>query len=193
MNEYITGITIKKIRKQNKLTQSELADLLCVSNKTISKWETGKGYPDIEMLETLSKVLKVSLIELFEGNILNNSNVSSNLLKSKFYVCPICGNIITSVGEGVISCHGITLSPLQAKEEKNLLHIEIIENEYFVSINHEMTKDNYISFISAVSADSIQIKKLYPESNAEAYFKRAGVRFIYYFDNQEGLFVYRLK
>jgi len=193
MNEYITGSTIKKLREENKLTQNELAKLLNVSDKTISKWETGKGYPDIEMLQPLSKIFNVSIIELLNGNTITNTNISSNLLKTKFYVCPICGNVITSFGESVIMCHGITLKPCVPIEDKGLLNIKIIENEYYVSINHPMSKENYISFISALSSDSIQIKKFYPENAAEAYFRITGVRYIYYYSNVDGLFYKKIK
>jgi len=188
MNEYITGSTIKKLREELKLTQNELAELLNVSDKTISKWETGKGYPDIEMLEPLSKVLNVSIIELLNGNTITNTNISANLLRTKFYVCPICGNVITSIGESVIMCHGITLKPCIPEEDKDLLHIERIENEYYVSINHPMSKENYISFVAAISPDTIQIKKCYPECNAEAYFRITGVKYIYYYSNVDGLY-----
>jgi len=188
MNEYITGLTIKKLREENKLTQVELAKRLNISDKTISKWETGKGYPDIEMLEPLAKVFNVSIVELLNGNTISNSNVSANLLKANFYVCPICKNVITSIGEGLIMCHGISL-PVQEKEEDNgLIDIQKIENEYYVSIKHEMSKTNYISFIAAVASDSIQIKKLYPEASPEAYFRIPGVKYIYYYSNNDGLF-----
>lgn len=192
MNEYITGKTIKELREKNKLTQNELANLLGVTDKTISKWETGKGYPDIEMLEPLSQVFHVSIIELLNGNLITNSNVSSNLLKSKFYVCPVCGNVITSIGESLVMCHGITLPPCVVEEDDGTINIENIENEYYVTINHLMNKKNYVSFIAAVGSEGIQIKKLYPESNPEAYFRIAGVRYIYYYSNIEGLFYKKL-
>ena len=46
MNEYVTGAIIKELREKNHLTQAELAEKINVSDKTVSKWETGKGYPD---------------------------------------------------------------------------------------------------------------------------------------------------
>lgn len=50
MNQYVTGAVIKELREKNHMTQAELAVRLCVSDKTISKWETGKGYPDMSLL-----------------------------------------------------------------------------------------------------------------------------------------------
>ena len=61
MDEYVTGTTIKTLRQRQKLTQAQLADILCVSDKTISMWETGRGFPDISFLEPLAKVLQVSV------------------------------------------------------------------------------------------------------------------------------------
>ena len=76
------------------MTQAELAEKLCVSDKTISKWGTAKGYPDISLLEPIEKVFGVSITELISGNAINNVNVSANMLRSNFYVCPVCGNTI---------------------------------------------------------------------------------------------------
>ena len=94
MNQYITGAVIKNLREKNHLTQAELAERICVSDKTISKWETAKGYPDISLLEPIAKVFGVSITELLSGNAIRNGNVSANMLRSHFYVCPVCGNTI---------------------------------------------------------------------------------------------------
>ena len=58
MNNYITGAAIKALREKNRLTQQQLAEKLCVSDKAISKWETGKGFPDISLIEPLANVLQ---------------------------------------------------------------------------------------------------------------------------------------
>ena len=109
MNQYVTGAVIKELRERNHLTQAELAERLCVSDKTISKWETAKGYPDISLLESIAKVFGISITELISGNAVSNVNVSANMLRSRFYVCPVCGNIIHCMGEAVIHCHGVLL------------------------------------------------------------------------------------
>lgn len=190
MNQYVTGAVIKELREKKHLTQAELAEKLCVSDKTISKWETAKGYPDISLLEPIAKILEVSITELITGNAVNNVNVSANMLRSKFYVCPVCGNVIHSMGEAVIHCHGILLSPCQAEEtnEKHMIFIEKAEDEYYVRIEHDMIKQHYISFIAALSSDKIQMVKLYPEGNAEARVKINGVKKILFFCNRDGLF-----
>jgi len=190
MNQYITGATIKALREKRKLTQLQLANMLNVSDKTISKWETGKGYPDITLLEPIADALNVSVPELMSGKIISNANVSANMMKSKFYVCPVCGNVIHAMGDAVIYCHGILLAPIDFEEadEKHKIHVEKVEDEYYVKIYHDMTKKHYISFIAAVSMDKTQIVKLYPEGNAEARFKINGARKIYFYCNRDGLF-----
>ena len=190
MNPYVTGNVIKELREQCQLTQVELAEKIGVSDKTISKWETAKGYPDISLLEPIAKALGVSMTELVTGNAVSNVNVSANMLRSKFYVCPICGNIIHSMGEAVMQCHGILLSPCQPEEtdENHMIFIERVEDEYYIRIEHDMTKQHYISFIAALSSDKIQMIKLYPEGNAEARVKINGVKKILFYCNRDGLF-----
>ena len=191
MNQYVTGAVIKELREKHKLTQLELADKLNVSDKTISKWETGKGYPDITLLEPIAEAFGVSVTELISGKAISNVNVSANMLRSKFYVCPVCGNIIYSMGEAVIQCHGVQLLPCQAEEadEMHQIRIERDADEFYVhNIDHEMTKKHYITFIAALSGDRLQLTKLYPEGSAEARFKVNGVRKILYYCNRDGLF-----
>jgi len=151
MNQYVTGAVIRELREKNKMTQLQFAEMLGVSDKTVSKWETGKGYPDITLLEPIAEAFRISVTELISGNTIHNENVSANMMRSKFYVCPVCGNVIHSMGESVINCHGIQLSPLEAEEsdEQHMIFIERVEDEYYVRIDHSMTKEHYISFIAA--------------------------------------------
>lgn len=190
MNQYVTGAVIKELREKNHMTQAELAERLGVSDKTISKWETAKGYPDISLLEPLASILGVSITELISGNAVSNVNVSANMLRSKFYVCPVCGNVIHSMGEAVIHCHGILLSPCQTEEtdENHMIFIERVEDEFYIRIDHDMTKQHYISFVATISSDKIQMIKLYPEGNAEARVKINGVKKILFYCNRDGLF-----
>ena len=190
MNQYVTGAVIRELREKNKMTQSQLARALEVSDKAVSKWETGRGWPDITLLEPLASVFHVSVTELISGSTVKNANVSSNMLRSLFYVCPVCGNVIHSMGEAVITCHGILLKPEYAEpsDESHKIFVERTEDEYFVRIEHDMTKQHYISFVAAVSSDRIQMAKLYPEGNAEARFKISGVKKIIFYCNRDGLF-----
>lgn len=190
MNQYITGAVIKELREKNHLTQAELAEKLNVSDKTISKWETAKGYPDITLLEPIAAVFGVSVTELISGKAINNTNAAANMMRSKSYVCPVCGNVIHCMGEAVIHCHGILLYPAEAEEsdEAHNITVERIEDEYYVKVDHIMTKNHYISFIAAVSSDRMQMVKMYPEGNAQARFQISGVKQIYVYCNKDGLF-----
>ena len=190
MNQYVTGAVIRELREKSRMTQARLAEKLGVSDKTVSKWETAKGYPDITLLEPIAEAFRISVTELISGNTVYNSNVSANMLRSRFYVCPVCGNAIHSMGEAAIHCHGILLTPLEAEpaDERHRLFIERVEDEYYVRIDHSMTKDHYISFVAAASSNEMQMVKLYPEGNAEARFKIRGVRRIFFYCNRDGLF-----
>ena len=142
------------------------------------------------MLRKIAEAFRISVAELISGNTIHNANVSANMLRSKFYVCPVCGNVIHSMGESVIHCHGIQLVPLAAEptDVRHMVFIERVEDEYYVRIDHSMTKQHYISFAAAVSSDGMQLVKLYPEGSAEARFKMRGVRRIFFYCNHDGLF-----
>lgn len=197
MNLYVTGNMIKQSREAKKITQAELAHTLGVSDKAVSKWETGRGYPDITLIEPLAKALGISTIELLSGESVTNRNRSFNMKKTKVYVCPICGNVIFAAGEAVISCCGVSLPPLEAETPGEHcpypLRVEKVEDEYFVSIDHPMEKNHYITFMAAVTGDRIELKKLYPEGPAEARFKIRQTEFIYYYCNKHGLYVKNVK
>lgn len=190
MNQYVTGAMIKRLREEKKITQQQLAEIMNVSDKAVSKWETGRGYPDITLIEPLAEALGVSVIELFSGEDVINTNKVSNMLRAELYVCPVCGNVIYATGEAVISCCGITLPALEAEpgDDGHSVSVEKVEDEYFVIINHEMTKTHYISFIASVQDDGCEIRKLYPEGPAEARFKIRLTKRLYYYCNRHGLF-----
>lgn len=190
MNTYITGQAIKAMREARGMTQAELAERIGVSSKTVSKWETAKGLPDITLLQPLAQTLGISVIELMNGEHITNQNISANMLRCRFYVCPLCGNVIHTTGNALISCCGITLPPLEAEEgdEEHSLTAEYVEDEHFVTVSHPMTKGHYISFLAYVTSDSLQLVKLYPEGNAETRFQLRGRGYLYYYCNRHGLF-----
>ena len=190
MNTYVTGTAIKQLRESRKMTQSELAEKIGVSSKTVSKWETAKGLPDISLLQPLALALGISVIELMNGEHIINKNVSGNLRRSKFYVCPICGNVIHTMGNALVSCCGVTLPSLEAEaaEEHHTVTVEAVEDEQFITIHHPMTKEHYISFIAYVTTDRVQMVKLYPEGNAQTRLQLRGMGELYYYCNRHGLF-----
>ena len=189
MDNYITGAVIKRLREEKGITQAQLADMIGVSCKAVSKWETAKGLPDITLIESLSSALGVSVLELMSGEAVINKNISANMLRSKFYVCPVCGNVVRATGEALVSCCGITLPPLEAEDtdEEHSIVIEKVEDEYFVTVNHDMTKAHYISFIAHITTDRVQLQKFYPEGNAETRFSLRGRGYLYIYCNRHGL------
>lgn len=189
MNNYVTGSIIKKLREEKGMTQLQLADEIGVTAKAVSKWETAKGLPDISLIEPLSQTLGVSVMEFMSGETVTNKNASSNILFSKFYVCPVCGNIIHTTGAAVISCCGIALPFLEAEEldGEHTVSIEDVEDEKFITVNHEMTKKHFISFLAYVTTDRIQLIKFYPEGNAETRIQLRGRGYLYIYCNRHGL------
>ena len=181
MNTYVTSATIRQLRENRNLTQAELAEKIGVSSKTVSKWETAKGLPDISLLQPLAQALNISVIELMNGERITNQNISANMLRCKFHVCPLCGNIIHSTGNSVISCCGITLPPLEAEEadSAHALSITPVEDEHFITVAHPITKQHYISFAAFVTSDRVQLVKFYPEGNAETRFQLRGFGMLY--------------
>ncbi len=190
MNNYITGTMIRELREQKRVTQAELAAKLSVSDKAISKWETGKGYPDISLIEPLSAALGISVIELLSGVNVNNQNRSGNMKKVMFYVCPICGNVLFSIGEAVISCCGVTLPALEAEhpDTSHDIQVEVVEDEYYITFSHEMSKTHSITFLAAVRDNGCELIKLYPEQNGEARLKINRTQTLYWHCNRHGLF-----
>lgn len=189
MNHYITGAAIRRLREQKNLTQAELAALVDVSPKTVSKWETARGLPDVSLLDAIAAALDVSVLELMSGNTVSNKNTSGNLLRSRFYCCPICANTFHAMGEAVISCCGVTLPPLEAEavDAAHAVTVEQVEDERFIAVRHDMTKTHYISFVAYVTSDRLQLVKLYPEGNAECRLNVRGCGYIYIYCNHHGL------
>lgn len=194
MNGYVTGETIRRLREAAGLTQKQLAQKLLISDKTVSKWETARGLPDISLLAPLAGALSVSVAELLSGKCIQNRNRSGNLMRSRFYVCPVCGNIIHAMGEGSFSCCGVSLPPLEAEPEddEHRLRIESVENEHFLSLDHPMTKEHTLSFIAWVTGDRVQLVKWYPEGNAETRIQLRGHGILYVYCNRHGLFSRRV-
>lgn len=189
MDSYVTGSAIKKMREAKGVTQAQLADEIGVTAKAVSKWETAKGLPDITLIEPLSKALGVSVMELISGDTITNKNVSSNILRSKFYVCPVCGNVMRTSGDALISCCGITLPALEAEEvdENHEITVEKVEDEHFLTVKHDMTKTHFISFVAYLTSDRVQFVKFYPEGNAETRLQLRGRGYIYIYCNKHGL------
>ena len=190
MNTYVTGAAIRQLREARQMTQAALAEIIGVSSKTVSKWETAKGLPDICLLQPLAQALGISVIELMNGEHISNKNVSANLLRSKFYVCPLCGNVLHATGSAVVSCCGITLPPLEPEEpdDGHGISIESVEDEHFITVRHPMTKGHFISFLAFVTCDRVELVNLYPEGEAQTRLRLRGMGYLYWYCNLHGLF-----
>ena len=195
MGRYVTAEIIKSLREGKRLTQRELASAVGVTDKAVSKWESGRGLPDISLIDALAQALGVSVAELLTGDVRENANRAGNMMRSKFYVCPICGNVVHAMGEGSFSCCGVQLMPQEAEDadedDAHRVHVERIENDWCLTLDHPMTKQHYLSFAAYVTSDTVSLKKLYPEQSPEVRFPMRGSGLLYVFCNQHGLF--RLK
>ena len=145
-------------------------------------------------MEPLGAALGVSVLELLSGELVVNRNTSGNMLRTKFYVCPICGNILHATGNALISCCGITLPPLEAEDMDDAHRpvIEPVEDEHFITVPHPMTKQHYISFLAYLTSDRLQLVKLYPEGNAETRLRLRGRGMLYLYCNHHGLMKQRI-
>lgn len=192
---FLAPETIKQLREERRLTQRELAAALGVTDKAVSKWESGRGLPDITLVEPLARELGVSVAELLAGDVRANANRAGNMLRSVFYVCPICGNVVHAMGEGAFSCCGSAMLPLEAEDattdEAHAFKVERVEDDWYVTLEHPMTKDHYVSFVAYVTMDGICMKKLYPEQQIEPRFHITGRGWIYLYCNKHGLFKQR--
>ncbi|WP_286684671.1 helix-turn-helix domain-containing protein [Collinsella sp. UBA1693] len=193
MNTYLAADTIRTLREARALTQRELATAVGVTDKAVSKWESGRGLPDISLIEGLAAALGVSVAELLSGDVRQNANRAGNMARSRFYVCPICGNVVHAMGEGSFSCCGSQLLPQEAEtpDDAHAFTIERIEDDWYVTLDHPMTKQHFISFAAYVTTDGLHLKKLYPEMQAQARFHITGPGTIYLFCNRHGLFAQR--
>ena len=189
MNSYVTGQAVRRLREEKKITQQQLADTIGVTPKAVSRWETGRGLPDISLLDPRAAALGVSVAELMSGSEVKNRNVSANLLRGRFFVCPVCGNIIHAAGEAMISCCGIRLTPLvpQPADKDHAITVEPVEDEHFLTVSHPMEKDHFLSFLAWVTGDRIQLVKLYPEGNAETRLQLRGFGKFYLYCSRHGL------
>ncbi len=184
------GKLIYSLRKERNLTQQKLAEYMNISDKAISKWERGLGCPDISLLPELSNIFGVNLENLLAGELDANDLVGGNMKKLKFYVCPSCGNLLTGTTEAAISCCGKKLPVLvpQKAMDTEKLTVEIIENEFFITTEHEMSKEHYITFIALLTGDSIMLRKQYPEWNIQTRIPCFGHGMLMWHCTNHGLF-----
>lgn len=184
------GELIYQIRREKSLTQKSLADLMNISDKTVSKWERGLGCPDVSLLPKLSKILGIDIAMILSGELESNEAIGGNMKKIKFYVCNECGNIVTSTGETSVSCCGRKIESAKVKkaDEGHKLEVEQVETEWYISCAHEMTKDHFISFIAIATGDKLLLTKQYPEWNIQLRLPKIGRGILFFYCTKDGLF-----
>ena len=184
------GKLIYDLRKEKNMTQKQVAELMNISDKTISKWERGLGCPDVSLLLGLSDIFGVSIEGILSGEINLNEISGGNMKNIKFYICDKCGNLITSTSEASISCCGKKMEAAVAKkaEDAHRLNVEPIENELFITTEHEMKKEHYITFVAHVKGDRVQIVKQYPEWDMQFRLNQVGRGKLYFYCINHGLF-----
>lgn len=190
MNLGEIGKLLCDLRKDKKMTQKQVADKLGIMPKTVSKWETGHGFPDVSVLSRLADVLGVSERILLSGNLVQNKKEVGNMKRTKFYVCPDCGSIMHGTGSCQVVCCGKTVEALEIKQmdEEHGAMVSMIENDFYVEINHQMTKEHYIGFVAYVGFDRVLVVRMYPEQDCSVRFPRMGRGKIYFYCKKHGLY-----
>ena len=183
------GELIRSLRLDKRMTQKALAERLNISDKTVSKWERGMGLPEISLISPLSEILGVELQNLLSGELKPNDFVSGNLKKSTFFVCQSCHNITLCTGSSEVSCCGkrVATQVMKKASEHQKLNVESDENEWLITSNHPMTKENYISFIALVTGDRLQLIKLYPEWHLSVRVAKRGLETLMWYSTEDGL------
>ncbi len=184
------GNLIYKLRKEKNLTQKQLADAMNISDRTISKWERGIGIPDVSLLSELSSILHVNIREILSGDLMANERIGGNMKKLMYYVCPFCGNMMVGTGNISVSCCGRNLEaciPQKASEEQKL-SVEIVEDEFYITSDHPMTKDHYISFVAFATGERVQIVKHDAEWNLQTRMPKRGGGTLIWHCTKDGLF-----
>lgn len=190
MDNVKVGKLIRLLRKEHHMTQLQLSQLLHVSDKTVSKWERGSGSPELSLITELSQIFQVDLQDLLSGELSRNGASGGNLKKVKFYVCPDCGNLVSTTADTSVFCCGRKMNGLtpQKAGDEDKLAVEIIENDYFITSNHPMTKEHYISFLALMTSDTMLLKKQYPQWDLQVRIPIFTHGRLYWYCNQHGLF-----
>ncbi len=189
MDNAKVGKLIQCLRKEKNLTQRELGELLHISDRTVSKWERGMGCPDVSLLAALSHAFGVNIEKILLGDLEKNNTDGGNMKRLKFYTCPVCGSITSGTGSADVFCCGRKLEAMIAKksDETHFLRVEPMEDEYYISFEHEMSKEHYISFVAYVSYDRMLLVRLYPEQGSELRIPQMHGGKLYFGCNKHGL------
>ncbi len=189
MDNQRMGALLRTLRKERGKTQAEIANQLSISHKTVSKWERGKGYPDVSLLKELSNLYGINIEKILSGSLDEKFYDGGNMKRIAFYACPHCHNVITGSSPAEVSCCGRKLEVLQEQTGTHPYETKVqdLQHEHYIQIDHPMTKDHFISFVSFVGFDQVLTKKLYPEQNAELHLPKMQKGRLYAHCTQKGL------
>lgn len=189
MNQAEIGALIRELRAEKGWTQRQIAERLSVTEQAVSRWERGIGLPDPALLGGLADALGVNVDTLLSGRIAENDKDVGNMKKTQFYVCPLCGNIVTSAADAQITCCGRRLEALVPRkaEPEEMLNVELIEDEYYVSSDHEMTREHYVAFVALLTGDALVLRRLYPEWNLSTRLPRLARGKLIWYCTRHGL------
>ena len=195
MDQIKTGALIRQLRLSAGLTQKQLAEKVNVSDKAVSKWECGNGAPDVSLLADLAEVFGTDVNTLLSGSKDINESEKGDMKKIRFYVCKDCGGIMTSTSEASVSCCGNRLSPIVPKkaEGDDVLKTEVIDGELFVTADHEMTKQHYISFVAYVCDSTVMMFRQYPEWKMQARLPLVRMGRLVWYCTEHGAFYQDIK
>ena len=174
MQDQRTGALLRKLRQERGWTQRQVAEQLGVSTQAVSKWERDQGIPDVGLLPHLAEIFGVSVEGLLDGGLNPAAPEGGNMKRLQIYVCPDCGNILTSSSGGQLSCCGRKLEPLRAVP---------------ADAEHAVT----VRFAACVAPDRLLLVRLYPEQGSEVRLPqlRGGGK-LYLCCSRHGLFEVKL-
>lgn len=190
MNPEKIGTLIARLRREKGWTQMQLAEALHLSDRTVSKWERGAGLPDISLLGDVADVFNINVETLLSGEYKVSDSEGGNMKKARYFVCPTCGAFSVATGEAEVSCCGQKLAVLEAGKAlpEERLQVEELEGEWFVTADHPMSKDHYISFVALATGAKVTLVKLYPEWDFEVRLPRCKHGLLLWYCTQHGLF-----
>ena len=190
MDQEKIGSLLRMLRLQKNMTQQALGEKLGLSGKTVSKWECAQGCPDVSVLPELAAILGVSMEDLLSGQLPQSERDGGNMKNLKFYICPVCGNLMTASGSPSLSCCGRVLEPLshQKPDEAHTLSVEEIEGEWFISSSHPMTKSHSLMFAALVTSERVTLVRQWPEWDFQVRLPKRGHGILYWYCTEHGLF-----
>lgn len=119
----------------------------------------------MSLLEALSGALQVNIPALLSGDLAENQLTGGSMKQTRFFVCPVCGNLSFCTGGAAVSCCGRPLEPLtpQKAAPEEAPRVTESDGDWYVESSHPASKDNYISFVALVTGETLLVLRQYPE------------------------------